>query len=142
MPAAESLTAMRRPSPPIAATLAAIGTVLGAGRQLVLGRELTKKFEEIVALDAADASAWLAADPNRERGEYAIAIAPAAPSGDGAEEPGAAVTIETSLDDLLAALLAEMPPSRAARLAEKLTGLAHRVVYPRALELAREAASE
>ena len=129
----------------IAATLGAIAEVLGPERRLVLGRELTKKFEEIVALAAGEASGWLAADPNRGRGEYAIAIAPPAKVGAAKrlEEGGSApVTIETSLDQLLTSLLAELPPSRAARLAESLTGLSHRVVYPRTLELAKTLSSE
>lgn len=129
----------------IAATLGAIAEVLGPERTLVLGRELTKKFEEIVALAAGEASGWLAADANRERGEYAIAIAPAAKVGAAErDQAGGAmpVTIETSLDQLLRSLLAELPPSRAARLAESLTGLPHRAVYPRTLELAKTLASE
>lgn len=127
----------------IAATLGAIAEVLGPERKLVLGRELTKKFEEIVALAAGEAPGWLAADPNRERGEYAIAIAPPVRvAAADREQAAAAVTIETSLDELLTSLLAELPPSRAARLAETLTGLPHRAVYPRTLELARTLASE
>ncbi len=124
----------------IAATLAAIAQTLGPERPIVLGRELTKKFEEIAALRAGEGPGWLAADANRQRGEYVIAIAPVAPEPK-ASAPGAAVSIETTLDALLLELLSELPPSRAARLAERLTGLAHRVVYPRALALARAAPS-
>ncbi len=129
----------------IGATLGAIAAVLGPERWLVLGRELTKKFEEIVALPAGEAPTWLDADPNRARGEYAIAIAPPAKVAATARDEAAsaaAITIETSLDQLLTSLLAELPPSRAARLAERLTGLPHRIVYPRTLELAKTDSNE
>src|SRR5690606_24821730 len=102
----------------IRATLAAIAESLGDDREIVVGRELTKRFEESIAMRAGEALAWLDADPNRSRGEFVIAI-DAAPAR--AAPPGE-VRIETTLDALLARLLEHMPPSRASRLAQGLTG--------------------
>src|SRR5690606_16045893 len=53
----------------IGATLAAIARLCGPGRRIAIGRELTKRFEEIHVCAAADALEWLDADPNRSRGE-------------------------------------------------------------------------
>lgn len=117
----------------IDATLAAIASELGEEREIVIGRELTKRFEESAAMRAGDAAAWLAADPNRSRGEFVIAI-DAAPAR--ATAPEAAVRIEMPLDDFLAKLLEHLPPSRASRLAQSLTGRPRRALYERLLELA------
>ncbi|MFT3801212.1 MAG: 16S rRNA (cytidine(1402)-2'-O)-methyltransferase [Burkholderiaceae bacterium] len=64
-------------------TLAAIARSHGPARRLVVGRELTKKFEQIVRLDAGEALAWLEARPEHRRGEFVIAIAATARDGGG-----------------------------------------------------------
>ena len=115
----------------IAATLPAIAEQCGPGRQLALGRELTKKFEEVHRCPAGEAPAWLAADANRLRGEYVLVVAGA---GEAADEA------TTGLDPrrLLAALLDELPPSRAVKVATRATGLPHRELYQLALQLSKE----
>ena len=133
----------------IAETLPAIAACCGAERWIAIGRELTKKFEEIHRCQAGDAADWLAADPNRLRGEYVLVVAPAGaqPAGAGpdsaagdrageanAGEPGEdAATLDPR--KLLEALLEELPPSRAVRVATRATGLPHRQLYQLALEL-------
>ena len=47
-------------------------------RRVTLCRELTKQFETIVTLPAAELPAWLAADANRLRGEFRAGAARAA----------------------------------------------------------------
>lgn len=125
----------------IAATLAALPAVFGAAREIVLARELTKRFEQVVRMPAGEASTWLAADADRARGEFALAIA-AAPAGesDPADAAGGSAYAgrdRASLERLLRRLLEDLPPSRAVRLARELTGVAHRELYALALELAR-----
>ncbi|MEZ5728327.1 MAG: 16S rRNA (cytidine(1402)-2'-O)-methyltransferase [Burkholderiaceae bacterium] len=112
-------------------TLAAIQAQCEAERRLVLGRELTKRFEEIADLRVSDALAWLEADPNRMRGEYVIALAaaPARPRVD----PGDVVSL--GIDALLAALMPELGANRSARLVQGLTGGDRRALYARALAL-------
>jgi 16S rRNA (cytidine1402-2'-O)-methyltransferase len=114
----------------IAATLPAIAEQCGPERQVALGRELTKKFEEVHRCAAGAAAAWLAADANRQRGEYVLVVAGA---GDTAEEAAAGLDPRR----LLAALLEELPPSRAVKVATRATGLPHRELYQMALELSR-----
>lgn len=114
----------------IAGTLPAIAAQCGQERQVALGRELTKKFEEVHRCPAGEAAAWLAADPNRQRGEYVLVVAGA---GEAAEETSAGLDPRR----LLAALLVELPPSRAVKVATRATGLPHRELYQMALELSR-----
>lgn len=114
----------------IAATLPAIAAQCGPERQVALGRELTKKFEEVHRCPAREAAAWLAADANRQRGEYVLVVAGA---GEATEETSAGLDPRR----LLAALLEELPPSRAVKVATRATGLPHRELYQMALELSR-----
>jgi 16S rRNA (cytidine1402-2'-O)-methyltransferase len=67
------------------AGLAAALAVLGE-RPVTVGRELTKQFEEVATLACAGLPGWLAANPQRSRGEFAlllhpVAVAPAALQG-------------------------------------------------------------
>lgn len=123
----------------IARTLPAIALACGAQRRIAIGRELTKRFEEIHVCRAGDAAQWLSADANRERGEYVLVVAPpetdADSHGDGVsvESPGTATTT-VEIASLLSALLEELPPSRAVRVAERVTGVAHRTLYRMALD--------
>ena len=71
-------------------------------------------------MSLAEAPAWFDADPNHERGEFVLLVdAPPKPD---------AVAGESAFDlrRLLAALVAELPPARAARVAAAATGIAAR----------------
>jgi 16S rRNA (cytidine1402-2'-O)-methyltransferase len=50
--------------------------VFGDQRVVSLTRELTKRFEQAVTLNLADAPAWLSADSHREQGEYVVMVHP------------------------------------------------------------------
>ena len=108
-------------------TALALHGLLGE-RELVVARELTKAFETVSVVPLADAAAWFAADPNRERGELVLIVdAPAAP----------AAPVELAAEDerWLRALLAELPPARAARIVAEVTGASRQACYARALAL-------
>ena len=110
----------------IAATLDALAAALGPERQLVIARELTKRFETICRFPLGDAAAWLAADSNRKRGEFVLIVEPAAPS------PPAEIE---SHDALLSALLAELPLAQSVRIAVAATAVPKNRIYERALAL-------
>ncbi|HCX81447.1 MAG: 16S rRNA (cytidine(1402)-2'-O)-methyltransferase [Curvibacter sp. RIFCSPHIGHO2_12_FULL_63_18] len=93
-------------------------------RLVTVGRELTKQFEEIATVAAAELAAWLAADANRLRGEFALVIHPAA--GNATQAPD---------DRVLKLLLAELPLKTAVKLAADITGEARNALYDRALAL-------
>jgi 16S rRNA (cytidine1402-2'-O)-methyltransferase len=99
----------------------------GHSRELVTCRELTKKFEEVVRLPLGEADAWLHARAQRLQGEFVLVLAPGEPRS--VAQTGA----ERTLDILLEAL----PPSEAAKLAARITGLPKRELYRRALERAK-----
>jgi 16S rRNA (cytidine1402-2'-O)-methyltransferase len=113
----------------IAAALDALVGVLGPERGLVVARELTKRFETIHRCRLGEAPAWLAADPDRARGEFVLIVAPGAAmlAGDKAD----------AHDRMLSALLAELPVAQAVRLAVKLTGAPRNRLYERALRLSK-----
>lgn len=106
-------------------TVADLVAVLGGGRELVVARELTKLFEQIVRLPLDAGPAWLAADPNRQRGEFVLIVS-APPEQEG---------LDLESDRVLRALLAELPVKQAAKLAAEITGQSKNDLYQRALEI-------
>lgn len=109
----------------IAALADALAAALGP-RPVTIARELTKQFEQIAAMPCADAPAWLAADPQRQRGEFALIVHPApAPEGGDADESRAS--------RVLALLLPELPLKTAVRLTAEITGQPRNALYARAL---------
>jgi 16S rRNA (cytidine1402-2'-O)-methyltransferase len=101
---------------------------LGSERSLIVAREITKKFETISITTLGEAPQWFAGDTNRERGEFVLLVD--APSQ-------RAVSDATTIDArrLLTALVDELPPARAARVAAAVTGLPRDALYAQALEL-------
>ena len=106
-------------------TVADLVTVFGTTREIVFARELTKTFEEIHACALSAANAWLAADANRERGEYVLIVSEAA------EQEKSAVEIQRVLE----ILLAELPVKQAAKLAAQITGEKKNALYELALKI-------
>ncbi len=122
----------------IGPTLSAIARCCGEDRRIALGRELTKRFEEIHVCAAAEALAWLEADPNRSRGEYVLVIgAPEAETANDDETLVATQSAQVQVGALLSELLAAMPLSRAVRVAANVTGLPRRRLYEMALAAAQ-----
>jgi 16S rRNA (cytidine1402-2'-O)-methyltransferase len=99
----------------------------GAGREIVLARELTKKFEEVARLALGEARAWLDASAQRRQGEFVLVLAP------GEAQPAAALDAER----VLKVLLEVHGPSETAKLAARITGLSRRELYRKALVLAK-----
>jgi len=108
----------------IGKTLAELAQRLGPDREAVICRELTKKFEEVARLRLGEAHAWLEARPGRAQGEFVLVIAA------GAAKPAAALDAERVLEVLRGAL----PPSEAAKLAARITGLPKSLLYRKALK--------
>lgn len=107
-------------------TLIDLAAEMGGERWAVIARELTKRFEEVKGASLAELVAWLAADPNRRKGEFVLLL------------HGASPTTEADTPEnrrLLSALLSELPVSRAVVVAAKLTGLRRKALYDLALRL-------
>lgn len=97
-------------------------------RQVTVGRELTKQFEEIATVAAQDLSAWLAAGSQRTRGEFALVLHPDEQTQ--ASDDGHRV---------LQLLLAELPLKTAVKLAADITGAPRNELYEAALQLKKSA---
>jgi 16S rRNA (cytidine1402-2'-O)-methyltransferase len=97
-------------------------------RRLTVCRELTKQFEEVHTLAAADAPAWLAADSQHGRGEFVLVLH-AAPLA------AAAAGLGAETERLLALLLRELPLKRAVAVTAEASGAPRNALYSRALEL-------
>jgi 16S rRNA (cytidine1402-2'-O)-methyltransferase len=108
----------------IARTLGALLEHFGTQREIAIGRELSKKFEEVARLRLGDAADWLQAAPHREQGEFVIVLA-----------PGDARTARSvpGPDQVLDLLLDALPPGDAARIAAKITGESKNALYRKAL---------
>lgn len=105
-------------------TVADLHAVLGAQRTLVFARELTKTFEQIHVCPLADAQAWLAADAQRQRGEFVLLLS------------GALSTHEHREGERVLRLLLEaLPISQAAKLAAQITGIKKNTLYELALQI-------
>ena len=107
----------------LAAALAPLGT-----RPVTVGRELTKQFEQIITLPAAELAAWLAADAQRSRGEFVLVLHPQATAADNGDE-----------ERVLTLLLAELPLKSAVRLAAEITGAPRNTLYEAALQIKKGA---
>lgn len=109
----------------IGESLQALTQVLGGSRRACISRELTKMYEESYTANLEEISAWLTEDENRTRGEFVLVI-------QGAESQLGDVNAE----QLLRILLAELPPSRAARVASEISGGSKKEIYALAVKLA------
>lgn len=94
-------------------------------RELVVARELTKLFEQIVRMPLPQAPAWLQSDPNHLRGEFVLIVS-GAPESEG---------IAPEAQRVLGLLLQELPVKTAARLAAEISGAPRNALYSLALEL-------
>jgi len=113
----------------LARTLEDLVHVLGEDRPAVVARELTKSFETVYRDSLAALARRAVEDPDMRRGELVIVVA-GAPQGAGVSAPVEAQTV-------LRSLLDELPPSQAARITARLTGVNRSQLYALALELGK-----
>jgi 16S rRNA (cytidine1402-2'-O)-methyltransferase len=102
---------------------------LGDSRRIVIARELTKLFESIHECALGEAAEWLAANPDRVKGEFVLIVEGAAPDAD---------KYAAEAKRTLAILLEELPVKQAAALAAKITGARKNELYALALEMRQE----
>ena len=98
-------------------------------RLVTVCRELTKQFEEIATVAADQLAAWLAAGPQRTRGEFVLvlhSVAQVQPKEDGHR--------------VLQLLLAELPLKTAVKLTADITGAPRNDLYDLALQLKNKGA--
>ena len=97
-------------------------TVFGAHRQVVLARELTKRFETVLDGTAVDCSNdSRRQDSDQQRGEFVVLLAGA--------EAGADAAKLAEGQRVYKILARELPPSRAAKVAAEITGATRKALY-------------
>jgi 16S rRNA (cytidine1402-2'-O)-methyltransferase len=112
----------------LAEVLRDMAQTFGAERRASVSRELTKRFETTYTGTLAELSAAAERDSDMARGEIVIVVSGA---------PPAATALELNADALLRALLQDLPPSQAAKIAAHLTGAKRSDLYEAALQIAK-----
>ncbi|HEY9030604.1 MAG TPA: 16S rRNA (cytidine(1402)-2'-O)-methyltransferase [Kangiella sp.] len=98
--------------------------VLG-DRELVIARELTKTFETILSGKASDLVSKVETDLDQQKGEFVLMMS-------GAEDK--VIEMDLATEKLMTALLEELPPNKAAKIAAQVSGLKKKVLYQWALD--------
>ncbi len=98
--------------------------IMGEGRELSICRELTKTYEQIVTGRSGDLLSQLKSGKIPAKGEFVVVLRGSESSHDSLD-----------VDGLIAALLEELSPSRAAVVAAKITSYSRKALYERALQL-------
>ncbi len=106
-------------------TVADLAALLEPQRTLVVARELTKLFEQIASMPLGDGPAWLAADSDRQRGEFVLLVS----------APPVSEELDAHALRTLKLLLAELPLKQAVKLAADISGAAKNTLYEQALAL-------
>lgn len=108
----------------ISAALTDCVEILGAARNMVLAREITKQYETIKKGSLGQILAWVEGDPNQQKGEFVLLL-------EGQQE---AITRGEDVLVVLRPLMASLPLKQAAALASEITGAPRNAVYQLALE--------
>lgn len=109
----------------VAECVADLTAAMGSARRVLIARELTKLFEESQVCALGDATAWLAANDHRAKGEFVLVV-------EGADATASAPD-NAALEKTLAVLLEELPLKQAVALAVRITGGNRNDLYQRAL---------
>lgn len=108
-------------------TLVDMGAVLGPQRAASISRELTKRFETTYSGTLAELAQAAQRDENMSRGEIVIVVAgSSAPPQD---------AVALNAEQLLRALLDELSPAQAAKIAARVTGAKRSELYEVAVRL-------
>lgn len=98
-------------------------------RRITLCRELTKQFETVATMLAAEVPAWLAADAQRLRGEFVLVLHALPPTTPARND------LPVAAEHTLVVLLRELPLKQAVALAAEISGAPRNLLYARALAL-------
>jgi 16S rRNA (cytidine1402-2'-O)-methyltransferase len=112
-------------------SLSDMSSIFGGDRRAVVCRELTKQHETSYSGALAHLQEQSARDTDMSRGEIVIVVA-----GNSIQ----ASTLNIDADRLLRALLEDLPPSQAAKIAAKISGEKRSELYERAVEIGARSA--
>jgi len=109
-------------------TLKDMKEVFGEQRLATFAREVTKTFETIRKARLDELCSWVAADEMQRKGEIVLVVA-------GSVKDKSAHPMR---DEILAALVDELPVKQAAKLASRITGINKNELYEAALQLKKK----
>jgi len=112
----------------IKACLVDVVEVLGGQRQIAVARELTKRFETVLAGTAESVLNTFDIDDDQSRGEFVLMLAGVEPVS----------SSQADVSAVLKVLLAELPVKQAAGIAAKLSGKRKNEVYDLALAVKQD----
>ena len=107
-------------------TLKDMQTILGADKQIVLAKELTKTWETIVSFPVNELIDWLNQDASRQKGEFVLIVAGYAESNK---------DIDPKAINTLKLLQKELPLKKAAAITAEIYGLKKNQLYQIGLNL-------
>lgn len=96
-------------------------------REMVLAREVTKRFETIKRLPVSCMLDWVAEDENQQKGEFVLVLAGDEGSNDS--------SVDVDKARVMKVLLGELPPKKAAAVAASLYGGHKKDYYEEAIKL-------
>lgn len=105
----------------IVETLHDLVAEFGGEREAVVARELTKQFETVLDGTLAQLSERVGDDANQRRGEFVVLV-----KGTDGDDAAAVLAEGMRVYQILSA---ELPPSRAAKLAAEITGAPRKALY-------------
>lgn len=109
----------------IKACLEDVVEVLGKERQIVVARELTKRYETVLSGTSCQVLERLREDDDQTRGEFVLMLAGAPPVSQS----------QAQLEHMLTVMLADLPVKQTANLAAKITGQRKNELYDLALQI-------
>jgi 16S rRNA (cytidine1402-2'-O)-methyltransferase len=106
-----------------------MASIFGSDRRAAVCRELTKQFETTYIGTLAELHGLSAENADMTRGEIVVVVSGSETS------PSASLALDA--EQLLRALLEDLPPSQAAKIAARITGEKRSELYERAMQLKR-----
>lgn len=104
-------------------------SVLGADRQVAMGREITKTFETIKRCSLAELCEFVEADNNQQKGEFVVVVSRAEVKESESD---------AEVREMLGKLLPILSVKQASQVAAELTGQKKNMIYQLALEMRGE----
>ncbi|AKE52654.1 16S rRNA (cytidine(1402)-2'-O)-methyltransferase [Kangiella geojedonensis] len=110
----------------IADSLKDLSEVMG-DRHVVIAREITKNFETILSGVSSIVLEQVINDPNQQKGEFVVMV-------EGVTKVSVGDEISQEARNIMAHLISELPPNKAAKLAAQITGAKKKDLYQWALQ--------
>ena len=107
----------------VLASIADMIEVFGESREVVVAREITKKFETFKQGSLAEVLEWMVVDENQQKGEFVILVRGKTPSMKNEQE------LDSSTLNLLQRLSVELPPKKASAIVSEVTGINKKLLY-------------